>query len=66
MTGSKYYTHFIADTPQQRGGGEWSAVIELSRPLHATAEARELAQVLAKSLDLEAKDICILDWSRLH
>ena len=66
MRASKYYTHFIADRDGQRPSGEWSAVVELNRPLNASAEARELSQVLASSLDMEAADIRVLNWSRLH
>ncbi len=66
MQPSKYYTHFIAGKDGHTPHGEWSAVVELSRPLRLAAEARELSQVLASSLDMEAGDICVLNWSRLH
>jgi hypothetical protein len=66
MQPSKYYTHFIAGKDGHSPRGEWSAVVELSRPLRTAAEARELSQVLASSLAMEAADICVLNWSRLH
>jgi len=64
--GSKYYAHFIADSHQLAQAGEWSGVVELTRPLRQRAEEHELTQVLAGSMDLEAEAICILDWSALH
>jgi hypothetical protein len=64
--GNKYYAHFIADSYSVAQAGEWSGVVELTRPLRRAAEERELSQVLAGSMDLEADEIEILDWSVLH
>ena len=64
--GSRYYAHFIADSPQLAQAGEWSGVVELTRPLRQRAEERELSQVLAGSMDLKEDEIRILDWSWLH
>ncbi|HTQ35571.1 MAG TPA: hypothetical protein VMH77_00930 [Steroidobacteraceae bacterium] len=66
MQANKYYTHFIAGAEGKRPSGEWSAVVELNRPLSEGGAERELSQVLASSLDIQMSDICILDWSRLH
>jgi hypothetical protein len=63
---NRYYTHFIADSYSVAHAGEWSGVVELTRPLSARREVRELSQVLAGSMDLEAEEIQILDWSLLH
>jgi hypothetical protein len=63
---NKYYAHFIADSYSVAHAGEWSGVVELTRPLSVLREERELSQVLAGSLDLEAEEIQILDWSVLH
>jgi hypothetical protein len=46
--------------------GEWSGIVELTRPLRRRAEERELSQVLAGSMDLDAEEIRILDWAYLH
>ena len=64
--GSRYYTHFIAESPAVAQAGEWSGIVELTRPLRRQAEELELSQVLAGSLDLEADAIRILNWSWLH
>jgi hypothetical protein len=63
---SKYFTHFIAATGESGDGGEWSGIVELTRPLARAKEERELCMVLASSLDVEEERIYILDWSRLH
>ena len=64
--GSKYYAHFIADSQHVAQAGEWSGVVELTRPLRQRAEEYELSEVLAGSMELEAEEIRILDWSPLH
>jgi hypothetical protein len=46
--------------------GEWSGIVELTRPLSQRAEEHELSQVLAGSMDLQAEEIRILDWAWLH
>ena len=40
--------------------------MELTRPLRQRAEEYELSEVLAGSMELEAEEIRILDWSPLH
>lgn len=64
--GSRYYAHFIAESPHLAQAGEWSGIVELTRPLRQRAEEHELSQVLAGSMDLQAEEIRILDWSWLH
>jgi hypothetical protein len=64
--GSRYYAHFIADAPSLAQAGEWSGIVELTRPLRQRSEERELSQVLAGSMDLQTEEIRILDWAWLH
>ena len=64
--GSRYYTHFIAESPSMAQAGEWSGIVELTRPLSQRAEVQELSQVLAGSMDLQTEEIRILDWAWLH
>ena len=66
LMSSKYFAHFIAPPAPAGESGEWSGVIELTRPLQRARETRELALVLANSLDVELEDIRILEWSPLH
>jgi hypothetical protein len=64
--GSRYYAHFIAESPSVAQAGEWSGIVELTRPLSKRAEVQELSQVLAGSMDLDTEEIRILDWSWLQ
>ena len=64
--GSRYYAHFIAESPSVAQCGEWSGIVELTRPLSQRAEEQELSQVLAGSMDLQAEEIRIIDWAWLH
>jgi hypothetical protein len=63
---SKYFAHFIAAADTVSDGAEWSGVLEVTRPLRATAELRELSLLLARSFDVAPERILVLDWSRLH
>jgi hypothetical protein len=62
----KYYTHFIA---QERGAmdyNEYRGVVELRGARGRISEDREIAQVLARSFDLQEDDIRVLQWTQLH
>jgi len=48
---SKYYAHFVADSPELRQAGEFTG---------------DLKAALARNFDLVREDIRILHWSRLH
>ena len=63
---SKYYAHFTAPGVAPQANGEWCGVLELTAPLQAPRERRELALVLACNLDLDIEQVRVLDWSRLH
>ncbi len=63
---SRYYTHFVADSPRTPHSGEYTGIVELTRPLRNDVETRELRCVLARNFDLPSEDIRILHWARLH
>ena len=63
---SKYYAHFVAESADARGSGEYTGVVEVASPLRQHRETRELRSVLARNFDLERDDIRILQWARLH
>jgi hypothetical protein len=63
---SKYYAHFVADAVEAQQAGEYTGVVELTRPLRREAESKELRAVLARNFDLNSDDIRILHWARLH
>jgi hypothetical protein len=63
---SKYYAHFVTDTPEPQVAGEYSGVVELATPLLPQREMHELRALLAHNFDLMAEDIRILNWATLH
>jgi hypothetical protein len=63
---SKYYAHFLADTPELQACGEYTGVVELTEPLRPQRVLRELRALLARNFDLAAEDIRILNWATLH
>ena len=63
---TRYYAHFVTDSPEPRHAGEYSGVVELAQPLRPQRELRELRVLLARTFELEAGDIRILDWARVH
>jgi hypothetical protein len=63
---SKYYARFFAGTADAPRAGEFSGVVEMAVPLPRHRETRELRRALARDHDLDADDIRILHWARLH
>ncbi len=63
---SKYYAHFVAESPSAGGSGEYTGVVEMKTPLRKNRETRELRSVLARNFDLSTDEIRILQWARLH
>jgi len=63
---TRYYAHFVTDGPEPRLAGEYSGVVEVAAPLRPQRELRELRCLLAQNFELEAEDIRILDWARVH
>jgi hypothetical protein len=64
--GVKYYTHFIAQEQGAPGYDEYRGVVELRGVSGRISEDREVAQVLARSFDLQEDDIQVLQWTQLH
>jgi hypothetical protein len=63
---NKYYAHFVAETADARGTGEYTGVVEVGSPLRTNRETRDLRAVLARNFDLSTEEIRILQWARLH
>ncbi len=63
--GVKYYTHFVM-SEQPQSASEFTGVVELNRAPRRSNNLREVAAILARSLDVSSSDIRILHWSRLH
>jgi hypothetical protein len=64
--GVKYYTHFIAQEDGAIEYEEYRGVIELGARMRRLSGDHEIAQVLARSFDLEEDDIQVLQWQQLH
>lgn len=64
---TKYFTQFVSGSEQARLASEWSGVLELTQPIDGRKGAtKELRRMIADSFDLEADEIRILRWARLH
>jgi len=63
---AKYYTHFIAQQDGAVDYSEYRGVVELLGQPAAAGDEREIARVLARSFDLEERDIQVLQWHQLH
>jgi len=63
--GVKFYTHFLMNE-QLANVSEFTGVVELNRVPRSSSDLEELAAILARSLEIDANDIRILHWSRLH
>ena len=61
----KYYAHFVLRERVPQSMNEYRGVIEVDRARHYD-NLREVAPILAKSLQCDSKDIKVLQWSRLH
>jgi hypothetical protein len=64
--GVKYYTHFISQESGAVDYEEYRGVVELCGRSRCFNGEREIAQVLARSFDLEEDDIQVLQWQQLH
>ena len=63
---AKYYTHFIAQQDGAVDFSEYRGVVELLGQPPASGGDGEIARVLARSFDLEERDIQVLQWHQLH
>jgi hypothetical protein len=65
----KYYTHFLMQEAKAqeiaKGMSEFRGVVEINRDMRR-GDFREAATVLARNFECDARDIKILQWSRLH
>jgi len=63
---AKYYTHFIAQSEGAIEYSEYRGVVELLGQTKMLKGNREIAQMLARSFDLEDMEIQVLQWHQLH
>jgi hypothetical protein len=61
----KFYTRFVADLGQ-KGPSEYTGIVELGVRDTVPTDPKRVARLLARDLDLEAEEIRVLQWARLH
>jgi hypothetical protein len=61
----KFYTRFVADLGQ-KGPSEYTGIVELGVREAVPTDPKRVARLLARDLDVEAEQIRVLQWARLH
>lgn len=61
----KFYTRFVADLGT-KGPSEYTGIVELAGQDSVPTDPNRVARLLARDLDLEAEEIRVLQWARLH
>jgi len=61
----KYYTHFVLHERMSSSTREFHGVVELNSAM-LCGDSRQAVEVLARTFECKAKDITLLQWSRLH
>jgi len=61
----KYYTHFRLQESEPGALAEYRGVVELTQAL-SRGDKKAAAAVLARSLECNAGDVRVLQWSRLQ
>ena len=66
----KFYTRFVADLGgrglSRQGPSEYTGIVELTTRDALPTDPRRVAVLLARDLNLEAEEIRVLQWARLH
>jgi hypothetical protein len=66
----KFYTRFVADLgrdgPSHGGPSEYTGIVELTTCDVVPTDPQRIAVLLARDLDLDAEEIRVLQWARLH
>jgi hypothetical protein len=61
----KFYTRFVADLGQ-KGPSEYTGIVELGLQDKVPTDPKRVARLLARDLEVEAEEIRVLQWARLH
>lgn len=62
----KYYTHFLLEDGSQTGYTEFSGIVEVMRHSAGSFDDDDIRRMLADNLEVEADDVTVLQWSRVH
>ena len=63
---AKYYTRFILKSSDASVADEYTGVVELNQPANTVLDPQEIEQILARNFNIEANDVELLNWSRVH
>lgn len=63
---SKYYTRFLLRSAEETEADEYSGVVEVKHTRGHVLEAGEIEELLAQNFELDAENVELLNWSRLH
>ena len=63
---AKYYTRFLLRSAEQGFADEYSGVVELNTAANRVLDPDEIEELLAVNFEMEADDVELLNWSRLH
>lgn len=63
---AKYYTRFLLKSGEAGLADEYTGVVELSQPANTVLDPVEIETILARNFNLEARDVEVLNWSRVH
>lgn len=63
---AKYYTRFILKSADTAVADEYTGVVELNQPANTVLDPKEIEAILARNFNLKARDVELLNWSRVH
>jgi hypothetical protein len=63
---TKFYTRFLLRSAEQCDADEYSGVVEVKHTSGQVLEPDEIEALLAQNFELDAENVELLNWSRLH
>lgn len=63
---AKYYTRFLLKAAEAGLADEYTGVVELNHPANTVLDPQEIEAILARNFNLDATDVELLNWSRVH
>lgn len=63
---TKFYTRFLLRSAEQCEADEYSGVVEVKHTTGQVLEPDEIEALLAQNFELDAENVELLNWSRLH
>ncbi len=63
---TKFYTRFLLRSAEECDADEYSGVVEVKHTSGQVLEPDEIEALLAQNFELDAENVELLNWSRLH